>query len=78
MNMNIYLPINTDPAISKIVAKMQAWTIVRTFDPTLVPNEFATSLAPMPNAKMKAMIKDTTIIHNIAEEYGSIILKIPV
>lgn len=57
-----------DPAISNIVAKIQACTMVRTLDPTLVPNEFATSLAPIPNAKAKAIMNATIMIHNISAE----------
>lgn len=51
------------PAISKTVAKQHAWTMVRTLDPTLVPNELATSLAPIPKARIKAIIKPTTTSH---------------
>lgn len=69
-----YLPISTDPAISKKVAKQQAWNTVSTFDPTLVPNELATSLAPIPKAKTNAIKKPKTISHIKLVEYGSSIL----
>jgi hypothetical protein len=49
------LPINIEPSISKIVARIHACFRVKTFEPTLVPNEFATSLAPIPNAKTNAI-----------------------
>lgn len=42
-----------DPEISKTVARQQAWNIVKTFDPTLVPKELATSFAPIPKAKIR-------------------------
>lgn len=38
-------PINTDPAISQKVASQHACLMVNTPDPTLVPNELATSFA---------------------------------
>jgi hypothetical protein len=57
------LPMRIAPAISKTVAKQHAWNMVSTLDPTLVPNEFATSLAPMPKAKIKAITKPTTTSH---------------
>lgn len=53
---------------------MHACVIVSTLEPTLVPKEFATSLAPIPNAKTKAMMNPKMIIHNTVSEYGSIIL----
>lgn len=42
---------------------MKACRRVRTRDPTDVPNELATSLAPMPKAKTNAMTKPMTTIH---------------
>ena len=45
-------------------ARMQACFMVNTLAPMDVPKELATSLAPMPNAKMKAMMNPTMIIHN--------------
>ena len=44
-------------------ARIQACRNVSTLAPTDVPKELATSLAPMPNAKMKEMMKPSTIIH---------------
>ena len=64
---------STAPAISKIVAKMQAWNIVSTPAPTLVPKLFATSLAPIPNAKIKATMNPTTTIHIKFSSYGMLI-----
>lgn len=73
MNIKNYiLPIKTAPEISQTVAKTQAWRIVKTPEPTLVPNELATSLAPMPKAKTKAIIKPNTTIHKSSDEKGSI------
>ena len=40
--------------------------MVRTFDPTAVPKELATSLAPTAKARIKAKIKATTKIHSIS------------
>lgn len=52
----------TAPAISKTVARAQAWKMVRTPAPTLVPKLLATSFAPMPNASTKATMNPTTMI----------------
>lgn len=60
-----------EPRISKIVARIQACLNVKTLLPTLVPNEFATSFAPMPNAKMKATKKPAIISQKSSKEYGS-------
>jgi len=49
-----YLPIRTAPAISATVAMIQACLTLSTFDPTDVPNELDTSLAPRPKANIKA------------------------
>lgn len=57
MNAYHFVPISTAPAISKIVATIQAVFIVITFAPTEVPNELATSFAPIPNDKINATIK---------------------
>jgi len=50
----LYLPIRTAPAISTTDAMLQACLTVSTFDPTEVPNELATSLAPRPKANTNA------------------------
>jgi len=55
--LNLYLPIKIQPSISNIVARIQACFKVKTLDPTLVPKELATSLAPIPNAKTNAITK---------------------
>lgn len=49
--IELNLPIRTAPAISKMVAKIQACLMVRTLAPTEVPKLLATSLAPTPKAK---------------------------
>lgn len=67
-----YLPIRMAPATSQNVANQHAWRIVNTPEPTLVPNEFATSFAPIPNARMNAIIKPMITSHKTASEYGSI------
>lgn len=67
------LPIRTAPEISQKVANQQACRSVSTFEPTLVPNEFATSLAPMPNARIKAITKPTTTSTNTVPLNGSIL-----
>lgn len=69
------LPIRIAPEISQKVAKKQADRMVSTPDPTLVPNELATSFAPIPNAKMNAITKPMIIIHNDSLAYCSSILK---
>jgi len=69
-------PIRTAPATSNILAIIHACFNVSTFDPTDVPNEFATSLAPMPKAKTNAKIKPTTTTHTYSESWGSNIMKI--
>ena len=51
------------PAISKMVARMQACRMVRTLDPTEVPNVLATSLAPTPKARIKDTMNPATTIH---------------
>ena len=50
---------------------MQACLTVSTFDPTEVPNELATSLAPIPNAKTNAVRKPRTTSHSTSGEQGS-------
>lgn len=67
----IYLPMSIEPATSKKVAKQQAWKMVSTLEPTLVPKELATSLAPIPNARTKAITNPNTMSHSKAGEYGS-------
>lgn len=62
------------PDISQTVAIQQAVRIESTPEPTLVPNEFATSFAPMPNAKMNAITKPKITIHRSSSEYASNIL----
>lgn len=66
-NLN-HSPIKTAPAISKTVAKTQACLMVKTPDPTLVPNELATSLAPIPKAKINAIINPRITIQRISDE----------
>lgn len=70
------LPISTAPEISQNVAKIHAALMDSTPEPTLVPNEFATSLAPIPNARINAIVKPRITIHRISTEYASIILLI--
>lgn len=62
------------PEISQTVAKKHAVRSDKTPEPTLVPNEFATSFAPMPNAKINAITKPTIMIHKTSVEYASNIL----
>lgn len=56
-------PRSMEPRVSNMEARMQAWRSVTTPDPTAVPNEFATSLAPTENARMKAIMKPSMTIH---------------
>lgn len=56
-------PSRTEPTVSKMLAKMQACFRVTTPEPTAVPNEFATSLAPTEKASTKAMTKPRISIH---------------
>jgi hypothetical protein len=69
-------PISTAPATSQNVARKQACLIVSTPEPTLVPNELATSFAPIPNARMKAMIKPMMTSHNTVSENGSMTINL--
>ena len=57
-------PMSTEPASSQMLAKMHAVRKERALEPTLVPNEFATSFAPIPKARTKAIKKPTTTISN--------------
>lgn len=66
-----YLPIRIAPDISQTVAKIQAERMVSTPEPTLVPNELATSFAPIPNDSTNAITKPIIMIHNESGEYGS-------
>lgn len=56
-------PRSTEPRVSNTVARMHACRRVTTPEPTAVPNELATSLAPTEKAKMKAMTKPTINSH---------------
>jgi len=60
----------TAPATSNMVAKMQAWRMVSTLDPTEVPKLLATSFAPTPNAKMNERMNPTITIHSKSGLYG--------
>lgn len=62
LNIDYYSPIKTAPRISNMDPRIQACFKVKTLAPTEDPNEFATSFAPMPNARMNAMMKATTTI----------------
>lgn len=66
-----YLPIRIAPKTSKIVARMQAARSVRTPEPTEVPKELATSLAPTPKARMKDTMKPATTKGYSSSENGS-------
>lgn len=52
--------------------------MVNTPDPTDVPNELATSFAPMPNASMNAITKPMIMIHIESAAYGSNIFEIEI
>ena len=54
---------STAPNVSNIDASMQACRKVSTFAPTDVPKVLATSFAPNPKARMKAIISPTITIH---------------
>lgn len=56
-------PRSTEPTVSNTVARMHACRRVTTPEPTAVPNELATSLAPTEKAKTKAMMKPTISSH---------------
>ena len=62
---------STAPAISNIVASMQAWTMESTPAPTLVPKLLATSFAPMPKASTKATMNPTTTSQTRLGSYGT-------
>ena len=59
----MHWPSRTAPRISKMQARINAWRSVSTLAPTEVPNEFATSFAPIPKARINAIMNPTTIIH---------------
>ena len=71
----ICLPISTAPRSSKKLPSMQACRNVRTLAPNAVPNELATSLAPMAKERTKAMMKPTTIIHRTSSYAKNDILR---
>ena len=52
---------------------MHAHLSVSTFEPTDVPNELATSFAPMPNASTNATMKPTITIHSWSEAISTIV-----
>lgn len=54
-----------------MVAIMHAWRRVKTLEPTEVPKELATSLAPTPKARKNAMTKPRTTTHMRSGELGS-------
>ena len=60
----IYLPSSTAPNVSNNDAKMHTCLSVSTFAPYDVPKELATSFPPMPNAKIKAIMKPVMTIHS--------------
>ena len=64
-------PSKTAPRISATVAMIQACFSVKTLAPTLVPKTLATSFAPTPNARVKARIKPTIIIHSVEDCHSS-------
>lgn len=64
-------PSKAEPTVSKMLAKMQACFRVTTPEPTAVPNEFATSLAPTENARTKAMMKPRMSIHRLSDFGGA-------
>lgn len=61
------------PSTSNTVASKQAFRSVRTPDPTDVPKELATSLAPTPKAKTKAMMKPAMTKGSNSESNGSML-----
>lgn len=67
-----HLPMSIAPVISQNVASQQAARMERTPEPTLVPNEFATSLAPIPNARINAMMNPKITIKSSSEMSDSI------
>ena len=65
----------TAPAISKMVARMQACRMVRTLEPTEVPKLLATSLAPTPKARRNDTTNPTITIHKTVGSMASIIFE---
>ena len=70
MGPTLYPPRNTAPKVSNTDAKMHACRRVSALAPTDVPNELATSLAPIPKARTNAMIKlrMTAHIYSVCNE----------
>lgn len=55
---------------------MQACRNVRAFEPTDVPNEFATSFAPTPKAKKNPTMKPSMRIQRTSGDCASIIVAV--
>lgn len=68
------LPKSAAPDISKIVAKKHACRMVKTPEPTEVPKELATSLAPTPKARKKAIIQEKTTMAITVESISSMMI----
>jgi hypothetical protein len=56
-------PRSIAPENSNTDASPTIWVRVNTFEPNVVPKEFARSLAPIPHASMKELIAPATNIH---------------
>lgn len=66
-------PISRAPRSSNILPRIQACLRVRTFAPTDVPKELATSFAPMAKDRIKAMMKPTITIHRYSSGIDAIL-----
>ena len=57
-----------------MVARIQAWRIVSTLEPTEVPKLLATSLAPTPKAKKNDTTNPTVTIHIRSGSIGIVVM----
>ena len=66
-------PRSIAPENSKTDASPIICVIVKTFEPYVVPNEFARSLAPIPHASKNELIAPATRIHVYILNYLSVV-----
>ncbi|CAF2350936.1 unnamed protein product [Rotaria sp. Silwood2] len=65
------IPIKIDPSISNIAVRIHTCFNINTLLSTLVPNELATSFAPIPNANIDATKKSKINTYNRLIEHSS-------
>jgi hypothetical protein len=65
-----------EPSISNIVANMHACLRVKTLEPTLVPNELATSFAPIPKANINAIMNPQITSQNCESQQSIVFFRL--